>query len=113
MSYFACVICLDGMKSEEEIVATKCGHIYHFDCLNKWIFKSNTCPECRSTLPEGRPFSRIFPNVSDDQSYIEILESQLSMLQKQLDEQKSIVKDFMDGLKSPTPKRKAGNLRRG
>lgn len=97
MSNFACVICLDSMKSEDGIVATECGHVYHFECLSKWTEKSSTCPECQANLPEGKLSMRIFQNAADDQSHIiDMLQSQLSLLQKQLDEQKSIVKDFME-----------------
>ena len=33
-----------NLKSECNISIGKCGHIFHEDCLNKWLKKNNTCP---------------------------------------------------------------------
>lgn len=105
---FACVICLDCLNSKHSIVATDCGHVFHLECLSEWIQKSRTCPECRGTFPGGNQFKKIFPNETEDQRNMEALESQLSLLQKDLDDQKSLVLDLLEGLKSPK-KRKRRN----
>ena len=33
-----------NILNDVEIVIGKCGHIYHGDCLTKWLKTSNTCP---------------------------------------------------------------------
>ena len=44
-----CSICLDLLIGE--ICVLQCQHLYHFDCISKWINKKNTvaieCPLCR------------------------------------------------------------------
>ena len=39
-----CMICLEPF-SNSTIVILKCKHIYHFECLKKWINKKNSNPE--------------------------------------------------------------------
>lgn len=45
-----CSICLDSIVSNGETVATKCGHVFHTNCLNRWTKNNNTCPECRNKV---------------------------------------------------------------
>lgn len=55
-----CPICQDELVTEtaetaetaEPIVNTPCGHRFHRECLVPWLQKSNTCPMCRTDLPE-------------------------------------------------------------
>lgn len=37
------------MDSDEtaDIVAAKCGHLYHHDCIQRWLDGSDDCPNCR------------------------------------------------------------------
>ena len=41
-----CIICLEDMKYNEKLILVKCSHIYHKECLEKWIKKNNVCPLC-------------------------------------------------------------------
>lgn len=45
-----CVICTDPFYGAVGIVSTKCGHVFHTECLLKWIENSETCPECRGPV---------------------------------------------------------------
>ena len=30
-----------------EIIILKCNHIFHNQCITKWLNNNNTCPNCR------------------------------------------------------------------
>lgn len=52
-----CSICLDDFDStpEKVIRSMPCGHVYHEDCLFKWLEKSNTCANCRYEIDTDNP----------------------------------------------------------
>ena len=43
-----CSICLK--INNYKIITTNCNHIFHEECLSKWIKISKTCPICRKNL---------------------------------------------------------------
>lgn len=48
-----CPICLEifGELDDDSLLCTlRCGHSYHKKCLNDWLFKDNTCPNCRISI---------------------------------------------------------------
>ncbi|KAF8377254.1 hypothetical protein HHK36_030629 [Tetracentron sinense] len=49
-----CAVCLSKFQEGEKIRELKCNHVFHKDCLGKWLqHDSATCPLCRSSvLPE-------------------------------------------------------------
>jgi hypothetical protein len=46
-----CTICLLDYK-EETKKATECNHIFHQECIDRWLETNNTCPLCRHVLQE-------------------------------------------------------------
>ncbi len=52
--YESCSICLELIVevSDEEprSCITKCGHIFHYECLKKWFREKKQCPNCRADL---------------------------------------------------------------
>lgn len=50
-----CVICLEEMtkKEEEKIVIMEmpCLHLFHEECIKKWLKTSHCCPTCRFSMP--------------------------------------------------------------
>jgi hypothetical protein len=51
-----CLICIDDFVIEDNIVKTKCCHLFHYDCLKKWLCdESNKCPVCRIEIDKGTP----------------------------------------------------------
>lgn len=48
-SSLSCSICLEDINTDDDKYITKCNHIFHTSCLNKWG-KNNTCPNCRIKL---------------------------------------------------------------
>ena len=41
-----CIICLEDMKFNEDLILVKCSHIYHKECLEKWMVRRSVCPLC-------------------------------------------------------------------
>ena len=41
-----CAICLD--ESELEWKKLTCEHLFHKDCVDRWLMENDTCPICRS-----------------------------------------------------------------
>ena len=45
-----CVICLEGI-TEQRCELDSCEHIYHLDCIKKWVKENeNSCPCCKATV---------------------------------------------------------------
>lgn len=45
-----CVICLENLGMERELLCTPCSHMFHGDCIKKWLENGNSCPICRYNL---------------------------------------------------------------
>lgn len=45
-----CVICL--MEEKENLVKLSCQHVFHKECIKRWLLNSNNCPICRINLRE-------------------------------------------------------------
>ena len=48
-----CPICCDLLEGSSDACATKCGHLFHQDCLATWLRQKPECPSCKGRL--GRP----------------------------------------------------------
>ncbi|PON91813.1 43kDa postsynaptic protein [Trema orientale] len=46
-----CSVCRDRFKKGAELRVLPCKHVYHKDCILRWLKVRNTCPECRHELP--------------------------------------------------------------
>jgi len=42
-----CVICSLDLEINEEILILHCKHMYHTNCISKWVLLNPTCPYCR------------------------------------------------------------------
>jgi hypothetical protein len=40
-----CTICLEPLNAHQ-IQTTVCGHVFHNDCIRRWLSQRNTCPVC-------------------------------------------------------------------
>lgn len=92
-----CTICSETYKCTDEILATKCGHVFHGPCFQDWKTRSLTCPECREENPASQ---RIYLHIEESSeadgnlldTKIELV-NKISLLERQLEENE---KNFFD-----------------
>lgn len=46
----SCSICIEEYEAGEEISTLPCLHMFHRDCINRWLRQCNSCPICKITL---------------------------------------------------------------
>ncbi|KAK6346892.1 hypothetical protein TWF696_006994 [Orbilia brochopaga] len=57
-----CVVCQDEFKVQEEVVKLPCRHIYHEECVTRWLETHDACPICRTPItPENERPQRSTP----------------------------------------------------
>lgn len=58
-----CAVCLCKIEEEEEIrEVMRCGHIFHRECLDRWVdngHRNKTCPLCRGSLAPPRMINEV------------------------------------------------------
>lgn len=48
-----CLVCLDEFQLKQPIRVLKCHHVFHRDCVDRWLCEShNSCPVCRGVPVE-------------------------------------------------------------
>lgn len=45
-----CVLCLNELDDYDDKITLDCGHVFHLECLDNWIDRTNSCPVCRSQV---------------------------------------------------------------
>jgi hypothetical protein len=45
-----CSICLENIINEEHKKITTCNHIFHEECMARWMSLNHNCPLCRKNL---------------------------------------------------------------
>jgi hypothetical protein len=49
-----CSICLDAFASPQRVRVLKCCHVFHRECVDRWLCESyNNCPVCRAVPVES------------------------------------------------------------
>ncbi|KAK8569651.1 hypothetical protein V6N13_046700 [Hibiscus sabdariffa] len=46
-----CTVCLDELLDGDDVASMPCDHVYHYDCIVKWLETSHLCPLCRYHMP--------------------------------------------------------------
>ena len=58
-----CLICLEQMKTDDDVYGARCLHKFHIECLELWLEEYNRCPLCNGTIViiphTGMPLSRV------------------------------------------------------
>ncbi|KAL6602809.1 hypothetical protein ACP70R_043170 [Stipagrostis hirtigluma subsp. patula] len=62
-----CAVCLGAVREGEMVRRLPaCAHVYHVECIDRWLAAHRTCPLCRSVLGPGKVASDTQPQVQDD-----------------------------------------------
>ncbi|XP_047997246.1 E3 ubiquitin-protein ligase TRAIP-like [Leguminivora glycinivorella] len=101
--HILCTICSDLVNPAESLYVTKCGHLFHHQCLAQWIERSKSCPQCRNKVTDRCMF-RMYPTVSNENSGEDAatLQSRLDDAMLQLRTQKTEQKELRDKLTAAT-----------
>lgn len=46
-----CSVCLEEFRIELEVMRMPCSHLFHKDCIVRWLETSHLCPLCRFPMP--------------------------------------------------------------
>ncbi|XP_022218428.1 E3 ubiquitin-protein ligase TRAIP [Drosophila obscura] len=82
-----CVICAELFAQSDEVYVTMCGHMFHHNCLNQWLDRSKTCPQCRNKCTT-RHIWRVYFNLAN----LDVSRIDVGSLQEQLDNANLAVK---------------------
>lgn len=50
-----CTICQDEFQVMQKVIMLPCQHLFHYPCVEPWLKKNNSCPNCRFELPVDDP----------------------------------------------------------
>ena len=45
-----CSICLDTFEDSSQVVTLACSHIYHSECIKRWLHQDSRCPLCKARV---------------------------------------------------------------
>ncbi|KAK0412730.1 hypothetical protein QR680_006374 [Steinernema hermaphroditum] len=76
-----CSICFDWLNNTKSTCVTNCSHVFHEECLNKWLSQKATCPLCSRTVSNAQRM--IFSSAPFDQSQ---LQEELNVAYKRIEE---------------------------
>ncbi|KAG5678452.1 hypothetical protein PVAND_008124 [Polypedilum vanderplanki] len=51
-------------NSSSTVYSSYCGHLFHSECILKWIERSPNCPECRVDIRSKNDFHKVFFNIN-------------------------------------------------
>ncbi len=50
-----CTVCLSEYQVEERVRTLQCAHIFHMECIDRWLILNKKCPICRVEVDRGCP----------------------------------------------------------
>ena len=46
-----CAVCLAELQPKDTVRLLPCVHVFHKECVDKWLARSAACPTCKGTVP--------------------------------------------------------------
>jgi hypothetical protein len=65
-----CPICYEEVTKGTS-TTTRCKHVFHQTCLQRWMEENNTCPMCRATLKERPTTGQLRPRVRIHDTFVD------------------------------------------
>ena len=61
----ACTTCLESFIPKSDISSTPCGHVFHTDCIVRWLENSsqNNCSHCRKSCTKNQLIKLFFSEI--------------------------------------------------
>ena len=79
----ACSTCLGSFTSISDISSTPCGHVFHTDCIDKWLQNgSNSCSQCRKEFQRREITKLYFSTSQSDNDLVSELEEAKTKAEK-------------------------------
>nr|DAD47110.1 TPA_asm: hypothetical protein HUJ06_017047 [Nelumbo nucifera] len=50
-SNICCGVCLEVFSLNEQVKEMPCSHVFHGECIVRWLEQRNVCPLCRHEMP--------------------------------------------------------------
>ncbi|KAF0744409.1 hypothetical protein Ae201684_000890 [Aphanomyces euteiches] len=47
-----CIVCQEDFKVNDHVLTLPCAHIFHYDCVQGWIYDNNACPICKLAIED-------------------------------------------------------------
>ena len=54
-----CIICQKGYSLENEVIKLNCSHMFHKECIVRWLIENDNCPLCKEYCFEEPDFGEI------------------------------------------------------
>lgn len=48
-----CTVCLSDFETGDELRALNCAHLFHTECIDRWLQYNKKCPVCRVDMDKG------------------------------------------------------------
>ena len=61
----SCTVCLDHFASGRDVSAVQCGHVFHVDCLSRWMEDHIRCPQCQQLTTHYDIILKLFISFTD------------------------------------------------
>ena len=88
-----CSICIEDINLlNSQASVLNCGHLFHADCLSKWLDVELNCPECRNPVIRGAFAEIIYPKPNQETAcQLKSLEKKCKDLQSECEKLKNEV----------------------
>ena len=60
------ICCFQLTDPGVDVATTPCGHVFHLNCVSRWISTSHSCPSCRTFLSVDQLIKIYLPEATDD-----------------------------------------------